>query len=598
MKRYAKPAIVLALCALVASTALEILQARDTIQMVPADLDYRLERWATQPVCELVPDELGVFYPSLVIPGLDDQAVGSSNAVLRMKLPFRPDGYVLHVSGREDVHRRPFRFECSVNDHHVGDIAGNDGPTIPAQSGRLFLCPQMLSVDATNELRIRFVEGPRWTGNIILRPGAAASLQPMLLPVTAFLFLASLVFGIREERLSWGYPLALFTVFLAVYRLTFSADNLSPMAEQFFSDGLDFLIPIILNRASGDTFRHMLFLPFMHGLYRGCALFTSSQVQAMAAVFALVGAANVTVAHLWIRRFIPSFRCAALVSLVYGFAFSTWVYASTYETCIPSTLAANTVMLVIMRPSRGWMWLAAVTIALAVAALFQPPLLILFGVVALAVRNRGYTRPVLVAAAVGVAVVTLFLAGQVGIRALYSKSGAHPKSERHAQGVKREVHDFTRLFERFAFREKDPVVASGNVAMGQFVYALAGLPWPNEWSDGWSGLRTYIKEPAALPGPLCILLLGSLSLGQLRKNRPRQITALVLAVFVVLPYLLFFAVFNASEMLLYSAPLLPLIIGWLGRDASASLGDRAPVALTLIGAVLVLQNAWAISTYP
>jgi hypothetical protein len=340
--------------------------------------------------------------------------------------------------------------------------------------------------------------------------------------------------------------------------------------------------------------KHPLFLALQRPVY---VAFHSigDEVSAMAAAFAAVAALNALLAWLIFRRWCGGGRAAALISLIYMFSFSVWIMASQYETYVMSSVFVNA-FLVLLSGRRGprakppVAWRAIVAVA---ASLLHAPLLVLGGLSIVRAGLREGRSGLWREAGLSAIVVAGYFAGTMALRAAYGPPVEWANSPPATGFLVAEWQ----IYKRYARAEFRTVFQAGNVVAGQFIYAFSGLPYPSRWSDGLGGARRFFDT---VSGGLaaCVLAVGwGAALLGLALSRETLTLVLWLFIAVLLPYLAFFWLFNAPEMLLYAAPLVAPILAVAYRGWIRVFGRRVRLFLLVMAAINIGHNAVCLASY-
>jgi hypothetical protein len=416
---------------------------------------------------------------------------------------------------------------------------------------------------------------------------------------------AAALFLLRSPLSQRRFPLLLLSVLFVLYYQTFMIRDLAPVTGFFFSDAADFIDPVCRKLFNFDMNKHPLFLPVMRFVIKPLHFFLRQESAAVSSAFALIGALNGLMAFLWFRRWLGDFRTAGALALLYAFSLAIWVYSSNYETYVFSSLTGNLFFWALLRPAPQdkTRRLLGLSLVIGLAALAHPPLLILFGVLVIHIWIRR-TRPLpwkgLVASAVVVAAV--FLGGQILIRSYYASRMQLPlaidnRLRTSPNPVSKEIHNLQWIYHYYSKNQRFTSSQLGNALTGQFVYSLAGLPYPFDWARGIAGLRDFFKSVTGPPALWAILFLWLSALIGVTVSRRLLIPSLVLLVGVMAPWLIFFLFFNPSEMLLYSAPMMAPLLAWLGGAQRLVFKQRTAALLLIISLILTIHNTWVLTSY-
>lgn len=557
--------------------------------VAPADLDYRPEAATSNRVLALQRGDR--FLPPFMLSG---------GSIATLALPADPAGFELTMVSWKRRRTSAPDVAIAVNGAPIGNLAENGQKrwNHVATHGARLRVPGMPA--GTDAIRLTVAPRPHETFNgcmmLTPRPALAAGAR-LALPAAAWLLLALLAWRFAAGRAGWLFPIGLALTLFAVYLHALSSAKLMPFADYFFSDSLDFVLPVTQGLYTYDMTKHPLFQPVARALYRVLRI-AGTETAAMSAVFPLLGAANALLAWGWLRRWCIRPRSAALLALLYGFTFSVWVFASHFETYILASVVANLFLLVLLLRDRMRWWTGAALQALtgAAAGLAHPPLLILGVVAAIRQWRRAGPRIAAREALVLLVVLLLFVTGGLGLRRA-SGPMAEQASAPSVPGRGLFAAE-AQSFRHYAQPRNRTLFQVGNVVAGQAAFALAGLPHPCYWADGLAGLRPYLRTisgTAAAAGLACVWVLGLT--GLVRDPTRRHVTLHLLA-WAGAPYLLFFWAFNPTEMFLYAVPLVGALLGWLLRGWERLLGPRVDYFLLTLAAVFVWHNGLCLATYP
>jgi hypothetical protein len=524
-----------------------------------------------------------------------------------LELPRLEGGYELTLIGhtQRGAHEGEVRVPqvlVGVNGHRLGDFA-QKFPARWNQSdvhGARFVISGELLAQPTNLVTFTLPSRNFRGRMVVSRHPAQAAVARLLLPVAAWLLLSSLAWFLAETKNRRLFAAALPLVFFAVYSHSLATMKIAAFADYFFSDPKDLIQPVTRGAYIFDLTKHPLFQPVARPLYVLLhALSGRSEVVACALLFALAGAFAVGLAWLVFRRWCARPRTAALLAVLYGFSFSTWIFASHIETYIFCAAAANGFLLAML--ARDCLSQAAGVaiqgMAGAVAALMHPPLMILNAVSIARMGRRGGRHGMLREAAIAFAVLVIYVAGSGLIRAASGPFADAHKAASESSGL---LASELATFSFYADRSNATRFHAGNVIAGQCFYALVGQKFPAHWSEGLGGLRrVYRRGIVGFAAALAVAALWAVGLSGLARDLGRRGTSLRLFALVLLPYLLFFWFFNPAEMFLYSAPFLSLLLAWLCRGWENMLaGARLDGFLLVCGAVIMLHNAACVASYP
>jgi len=261
-----------------------------------------------------------------------------------------------------------------------------------------------------------------------------------------------------------------------------------------------------------------------------------------------------------------------------------------FETFIFSSLVTNLFLLL-------WLWsrgshslgracLNAVMVVL--CGLAHPPLLVFLGAVIHEWLRMWQKRTFAVTLAGTVLLVLLTCGGFLGGRFLLRRAYIAQTEELATVSVAGEYADAEKMIDLYASADNMTWHNVGNMVLGQCVYAVAGREPTFNWSGGWSGGLTYLKRPVGSMVVAGMVLLLVLALRGILLNRSALWETTSLVLLVLLPSMLFYLWFNPGEMLLYSPPMMAVMLGWLawvGRPGTPRLfdGTVALLAGTIIG---------------
>lgn len=550
--------------------------------------------------------------PFLMLGPMNSGIPATGTAVL-YDLPYTSDGYMLNLGVTRADNQHPPLLAISVNGTLLRSIQippARLGETNPFHSEEGVIPAEALHPGQKNILEVRTVHGLHWLGHLALIPHPQRhQLLRLLVPLSGWCVLASLLLLRLSPGMQRGFPWLVLPVLFVVYFQTFFIRDMAPVTGFFFSDAADFIDPIYRKIFNWDMNKHPLFLPVIRLLIKPLYSVCHSQIASVSAAFALIGALNGLTAFLWFRRWFGEFKTAAALTLLYAFSLAVWVYSSHYETYIFSSLMGNLVfwlLLGVKTPVR-FRDLFAPSVAIGLAALAHPPLLILFGALVIHVWNRHsrpfpWTRLILPSLFAAVLVVAVFLGGQTIIRNYYAHSTNLPPSignrlERAPDPVSREISNIRWVYHQYAGEQRLAQIHPGTVLTGQFVYSLAGLPYPFDWARGGEGLRAYFQCPTGPTAIWSILCLWLGALTGLMLTRRFLARSLFLLGCVMIPWLTFFLFFNPSEMLLYSAPMMAPVLAWLGGANRLVFKQHTAGFLLTISLILTIHNAWVLASY-
>jgi hypothetical protein len=587
-------------------------QARQTRFLEPAGVASTTNAYATWTAA---PEQVATatkrqnFCDPFLMLGPMNSGMPATGTAILYNLPYTSDGYMLNIGVTRADNQHPPLLTISVNDVLLRGIQiplARLGETNPFHSEELLIPGKLLHPGRENRLAVRNARGLHWLGHLALIPDPQwRRLLPLLVPLSGWCVLASALFLIASPRGQRRFPVLLLVVLFVIYYQSSYIRDMAPVTGFFFSDAPDFIDPICHKIFNLDMNKHPLFLPVIRFWVKPFHFVRLGEIASLSAAFALIGTLNGLMAFLWFRRWLGEFRTAGALTLLYAFSLAIWAYSSNYETYAFSSLMGNLFFWVLLRAKRPDRSLSLLLPSLAIgfAALAHPPLLILF--VPLVIHRtfqRLHAFPWIGMVAASLVVVAVFLAGQILIRHYYMQSTDLPDSlenDLHSASdpVSREISNIRSLYHRYAQAQSPVPVQLGTVLTSQFVYSLAGLPYPFDWSRGIDGLRDYFRSvtgPPALGAILC-LWLGAL-LGLLSSRRFLG-NSLILLAGIMAPWLTFFILFNPSEMLLYSAPMIAPILAWLGGANRLVFKQHTAGFLLTISLILTIHNAWVLASY-
>lgn len=523
-------------------------------------------------------------------------AAGTSPRV-RVEVPYARRGYALNIAVRKADPADLPRLEVLVNGRSAGSfLVKRHHPSHPGLKDcrEIFLDPSLMRSSGENHLVIQNVKGGKWQGRVLLIPyGSWRRAIQLLLPFSACaVLLSSLSF--RTGRWRYVRPILLFAVFLLVYYYTGFTKKMAPIGEFVWDDAGSFTRYVMANALMDDMKKHMLFLPVMHGMWWGMMKLSGGmELFALAAAFAWIAALNVVIAFLWLRRRLGTEMSGMLVTVLYAFSFSVWIYSSMVESYILSALFVNLFMLAVVSrwPGRGPVRMALLSPLVVLAALAHPPLLILFGVLVVKamLSDMRVTTKVWLPIVLGAAVLACFVGGQSAIRNAYDVN--------RRPSVQRETKFMGKVLRRYARAENMTPGNAGNVVLGQFVYALGGFPHGHRWYKGWSGFVDYFRTVYGAAFAVLLVAFWSAVVAGLVRSRAHALRSALLSACVMGPYLVFFWYFNPAEMLLYSAPMMSMILGWSIECGGAALGRRRDILVALLLLFTVVLNTVVMVSY-
>ncbi len=565
--------------------------------------------WSAEPNQVVVAASRRTFRNPFLMLGPVNSGIPPSGTSFLYDLPYRTDGYALNIGVARADDRFPPLLTVSLNDNLLSSIQvphSRLGSTHPFHSLEVPLPGTLLQPGTTNRLEIRTMQGLHWQGHLALIPNALwRQLLPLLVPLSGWCLLASALFASVSRGKQRWFPLLFFLVLLTVYFQSSFIRNMAPIGGFFFSDSPDFIDPICHKMFTTDMNKHPLFMPVVRAMVKRLSPVVQSEITALSAALALIAALNGLMAFLWFRRWLDDFRTAGALALMYAFSLVVWAYSGLYETYPLSSLLGNLFFWVLLRvkqPDRLLnLFLSSLTIG--IAALAHPPLLILFIplVIYVAFKRSGpFPWGGMVAAAI--LIVVVYLTGQTLIRNYYEPVMAIPLAvEKHFDSapnpLSKEILNIQWVYEQYAPQQRPTAPQIGAVLTGQFVYSLAGLPYPFDWARGVEGLSHFFRSASGSASLWCILILWIGGAIAVMRSRIVLWQCLALCFGVLVPWLIFFLFFNPGEMLLYSAPILAPILGWLGGAGRAVFKNHAAAVLLAISLVLTIHNAWVLASY-
>jgi hypothetical protein len=588
-------------------------QARQTLFLEPAGVDSTTNAYATWTAA---PEQFAIatlkqtFEDPFLMLGPVNSGIPATGTAVLYDLPYARDGYALNLAVARADNRAPPLLTLSINNHLLRTIQVPGGPRLgeknPFHSEELMIPGSLLQPGQTNRLAIRTVRGLHWQGDLALIPHAPwRQWLPLLVPFSGWCVLASALFILISPVSRRWFPLLLLPVLFVIYYQTFFIRDMAPVTGFFFSDAADFIDPVCHKIFNYDMNKHPLFLPVIRFAIKPLYFILREEIAAVSAAFALIGALNGMMAFLWFRRWLGDFRTAGALTLLYAFSLAIWVYSSHYETYVFSSLIGNLFFWALLRstPPDQTGHLLGPSLAIGLAGLAHPPMLILFGVLVIHVwsrRARPFPWKGLIASALVASAV--FLGGQILIRSYYADRTQLPlaidnRLRTSPDPVSREIGNIQWIYHYYANEQRFNSSQIGNVLTGQFVYSLAGLPYPFDWARGVAGLRDFFQSVTGPPalGAIFFLWLGAL-IG-LMSNRRFLGNSLILLVGIMAPWLTFFILFNPAEMLLYSAPMIAPILAWLGGASGLAFKRYTTGFLLAISLILAIHNTGVLTSY-
>jgi len=522
--------------------------------------------------------------------------VGSSAS---FKLPKRWYGYVLHLGIEKYDNEMPTTIECLINGRKIFEhsiISRRFSRKKPYGGFRIPIPAKQLNDAEKNIVIIRNASGGYWEGRLYLIPGyLLRTLLPYILPILGFLVILSTTFLSSSYRSRW-LPLLIAFVMFFVYRYTYFVHDHTGFGGFFFDDIQDIINDVSGDKYSHDMMKHPIFLPVMrvfYGIWRGAGL---DRLDAMSAGFALVAGINVALAFIWFKRVWKDKLYALPLVTAYSLLFAVWAYSSLYETYILSALSVNLTMILfwakpVTKSIRNVIYSA---IMISISALINPPMLLLISVaiVMLIMSEMPARRKCFHAGVLLAAVIVIFVIGYYLVLLFYmshtaTAKGLHlPFSQEFAKkGV----------FTRYAGISNMTLNNMLKVLAGQFIYSFFGQSYPFDY-----GLDSPVRYVTNILGIISIIVLLTLWIFlviAMCKNRRFMTATFLLEAIVILPYIVFFWYFNPSEMLLYSSPLLSLIILWFSKASDLIFNGKSRWLFWGIAAVFLVVNMIAITSY-
>jgi len=510
---------------------------------------------------------------------------------LQISLAPRSLGYVLHV-GIHRTERRVAQLEVAINGTvlatHTADYNRR------ADIFEVFVPGSMLLPDEDSRLTVSNVGDGAWFGRMLVIPyGCLRVPLQVVLPISGFLLL--LLGAVRQHvRGRTVRAIVPGLVVFFIYCHALFASKIVPMAGIAFSDCDELVQPFLTNVMEYDLTKHMLCLPVVHVLWRLFSIVGWAEMVALAGAFAFVAAANVAVAHLLFKRLVRHGLGGMLLTLCYAGSFSIWLYSSIFETFIFSTLMANLFLLLWLssRSSHSLVRGCLQSVAVVLCGLAHPPLLVFLGVVIQQWLRMWRKRTVAMTLAGTVLLVVLACGGFLGGRFLLRRAYIAGSEELSTASVVDEYADANKMVGLYASTDNMTWKNAGNMVLGQCVYALAGREPTFNWSGGWSVGRAYLGRPTGGIVLAGILVLSVLAGRGMVLRRRVLLETIALLALVMLPYMLFIFWFNPAEMLLYSPPMMAVMLGWLawaGRPGAPRLFDG--VVAVLAGTIICVNTA-------
>ncbi|OGV62795.1 MAG: hypothetical protein A2498_02605 [Lentisphaerae bacterium RIFOXYC12_FULL_60_16] len=559
----------------------------------PSEADWRRDQ------VEFLLGQPGRYYPLVAMSG-DDRAPGApgSGPTMQVRLPSRQTGYALNIGVALFRRNQPPELHVRVNGAAVGVV--KPYPTRNAVNLEIDLPARLLNERSINILEIENRSPMGWVGTVMVIPYAPwHHVIRILLPVGAALLV--MLVGCRPFRWPWLKPFCIGLILFPVYLYSLSEWKLSPLNGLFFSDSEELMHPILANLLNFDMRKHVLFLPVVHKAWSILHRLGFPNLMALVLVMAGITATCTGLAWIWFRKLVGRDFPASCLAVVFSFAFSTWVYGSLIETFLFSTLFTVLVLLAWVYTAgrnriRDDLWTIG---AVVLAGLAHPPLLVLSGLsVVRACRRPVPWRSRLVRVVLVMALtVAGYLAGQTAIQARYP----HRIQEPGSPPVIEEVRFARHLVGQYAKPSNLTFRHAGNLVMGQFFHAFAGRPMTFQWGQGWDDLKDW-RGPVGLFAITMLLFLVWFTGGVgLLKDRALRGRTLGVAGLVLVPYLAFFWYFNPVEMVLYSPPMMPAILGAAAVGMASALGKRQDawwLALAVLTVLVNTQILYTLQGYP
>lgn len=511
------------------------------------------------------------------------------NPALQVRLPARRSGYALNIGAALYRFRNPPMLRVFVNDACVGEYQPRKSRE--QVNGEIEIPARMLRDRQANYLRVENDSTGGWVGTLLLIPYAPMHrILRVCMPLFAAVMLV-LLGWMKGRHWTWLRPTLAGLFVFPVYMHSLMSWKLTPLGGMLFSDSDELVLPLFQNEMSFDMMKHMLYLPVMHGLWAVFHNLGQPEMVALVLASAVVSALNVVAAHLWFRRVVRSEQAAMLWTVVYAFAFAVWVCSSIYETFILSSLMVNLVLLGLTYLDRnaGVRHHAVVALLMVLAGTAHPPLLVLLGLylAKLAFLPVSWRRKCVTGAAVVATVVAgFFLAGQA-FYALYSGQ----------EGWFGNVSFARDTVGNYASTEHFNLQDSGNIFLGQFVHALVGRRPGFDWAGGWHAILDWRGHPGSAVATVswvCVFVAGIIGLVRNRAWRWKALTAVTV---VLVPYLGFLWYFNPGEMILYSSPLVSLVLGAIAAGSGDLLSRRETIWLGVLAVAIVMANTFTLAAY-
>jgi hypothetical protein len=515
---------------------------------------------------------------------------------MAMRLRYRKSGYALHV-GIRDADVLPAHLEFVLNGTRIARHESVN--SLPIDSFEVAILGDMLNPGQDDILTIRNVGSGAWLGRMLLIPyGSARPLLPYVLPVFGALLLVAMTIrsGARGRKV---LPYAFAVIMFCIYFYSLMTAKLMPLAGVAFSDCDELVYPFLANRMEYDLTKHMLCLPVIHMWLRVFCQLGWAQMVALNGAFSVVAAINIMVAYHLFSRLTRHARSGALLTICYAFSFSIWLYGSIYETFMFSSLMTN-LFLVSWLGVRKFRWFsspAVQSVLVILCGLAHPPLLVLLGAVLMRWLQRWRQRRVFLTVVGLVLLVFMTCGGFLAGRFLFRKAYIEEGMELATESVVDEVADAEKMISAYAGAHNMTWSNVGNMVFGQCFYAMGGRAPGFDWAGGWMAAGRYMRSIAGLIVCVCVVVLLLLSGWGCAIYRNRLWPTLFLVATVVFPYMGFLFWFNPSEMLLYSSPMLAIMLGWFawaGRPVSPRVFD---VLLGVLTCTVIVVNVAAITAF-
>ena len=260
---------------------------------------------ADMPQGEFALGSAGLRYDELTVSPAMGADVSNSAEVIKFRLPYRACSYVMNVGIRAFDKIKPPSLSVRVNAHPAGAFTARPHYWPERSGGReaheFFIPQSMLNRGADNFVEIATSDG-YWIGRLLVIPyGGWRQCLPCAFPLTVCLFLMLLL---RQSwiRVDKVVPHVVFAAFFALYYYSLFTKKMAPIDGFFWDDAADYIGSVISNEYSFKLGKHMLLFPVMHFLWEAVRPLAGRDLFSLAGVFALVSAANVSVAYLWIRK--------------------------------------------------------------------------------------------------------------------------------------------------------------------------------------------------------------------------------------------------------------------------------------------------------